>query len=495
MRRAGRRRWVGARLAVIGLVGVVGGAAADRAQHARRRGASGSSAAGPGGARRGVPRRLARRRLRRHVRARRARRAGLDLISPVRSRVPRTCARTASMTGLRAAGRLRATAGAWRRCRCRSRRRSSDASRRQLEIPLVRRAQDLPGRLDAGADVPRAAARRDAHAQGARTGEPRAASWPATGPCSPRARPATAPIRPGRRSRSSPGSRKLAGGSGDRRPPQGSVGRRGRKYGQGGPRGVARRRPGRPSPRAAGGGAVGPREPGPDPGPKAGAEAEGRRDDDRPRHPGSVGHGARVPLRRDRRARSAHGRGAGGRRARHGRHPAAGIVVQDRDRLGRADRRDGRADRHVPVREVRRPERLAPSELPPRAVRRVVRAGVRRQLQLGVRSRGRRGRGEAARGDGARVRLQRAPDDRLSRPREHHPEARPDALRSVARRRRNRPGRSHREPAPDGVRRPDDRVARHAPARRSSCTARARRRTGRIPSASSDGVSPARSPR
>ena len=63
----------------------------------------------------------------------------------------------------------------------------------------------------------------------------------------------------------------------------------------GGPRGVARPDPGRPSPRAAGGGPFGPREPGPDPGPKAGAEAEGRRDDHRPRHPGSVGHGAREP--------------------------------------------------------------------------------------------------------------------------------------------------------------------------------------------------------
>ena len=49
-----------------------------------------------------------------------------------------------------------------------------------------------------------------------------------------------------------------------------------------------------------------------------------------------------------------------------------------------------------------------PAQLPPRAVRRLVRAGVRRQLQLGVRAGRRRGRREAAGRDGARLRLQRA---------------------------------------------------------------------------------------
>ena len=219
--------------------------------------------------------------------------------------------------------------------------------RRQPGDPARARPQDLPGRLDAGTDVPRASARRDPHAQGACTGRPRAHPGPR------RHRPRRGPARQPHLSRGHGVCARHrvhqgAGGAGDRRPAQARVAGRA-EVRPGGPGGVARSDPGRPSPRAAGGGPIGPREPRPDPGPKAGAKAEGRRDDDRPRYPGSVGHGAGSTLWRDRRARPAHGRGAGGRRPRHGRHPAAGIVVQDRDRLGRADRRDGRADRHVPV--------------------------------------------------------------------------------------------------------------------------------------------------
>ena len=147
---------------MIGLVGVVGGVAAivlsTRGDAAQRR-----SEPEPVGPRRGVPRRLACRRLPRDVCA-----GTPGVRASVTyhqfARAYRDVARTASMTGVRAEGRLRATPAMA----------TVPVSDRDDHVrphsaaagdPARAPAQELPGRLDAGADVPGASAGRDAQSR------------------------------------------------------------------------------------------------------------------------------------------------------------------------------------------------------------------------------------------------------------------------------------------------------------------------------------------
>ena len=92
---------------------------------------------------------------------------------------------------------------------------------------------------------------------------------------------------------------------------------------------------------------------------------------------------------------------------------AAALQLEGRDPLHR-----------LSVRALHRAERLEAPQLPQGIVRRVVPAGVRGQLQLGVRAGGRPGRREAAGGDGRQVRLQPQGHDPLSGADEHHPDRR-----------------------------------------------------------------------
>ena len=194
MRSAGdRRRWVVRALAVIVLAGIVAGAAAVVLSDARRCGQR-RSASDPADARRGLSSPPGTPATTPPCTRCRARRAGLDHLSPVRSRATRAAARTATHDG-----------SSRRRGGCARRPRTPRCPvsigddrlrthRRQPRDPARARPEDLPRRLDAGADVPGASARRAPSRARCTHRTTAGASWPATAPCSPRARTATAPI-------------------------------------------------------------------------------------------------------------------------------------------------------------------------------------------------------------------------------------------------------------------------------------------------------------
>ncbi len=304
------------------------------------------------------------------------------------------------------------------------------------------RSARLPGGLDAVACLPRAVARRAAGAQVAPAAHPWRASWPPAARCWQKGRPTA---------RSYPQGADFAEVTGYVKAPDPAQAAQRAKhgwprtlpYGQGGlEESLDRVLAGAPRiDLDAFSAAGGPRRAGHPPGPQT-----ARRDHHAlqlsMQQAANAALGARyggvVVLIRSHRCC------AGGCRAGHGRHPAARLDVQDGDRIGGARGRQGDAGDELRLRPLRRPERLAScTTSTTRTVRRHAAATPSpSELQLGVRAAGRPGRGQAAgrRWPTPSASTASPPSPTRRRPASPAMPAR-DAQRSVAGRRRDRPGR------------------------------------------------------
>ena len=109
---------------------------------------------------------------------------------------------------------------------------------------------------------------------------------------------------------------------------------------------------------------------------------------------------ARRQVRRDHGDGPPHGRDRGGGRDRLGRRPAARLDLQDRDRDGRAGRRDRHPVDHLSVRVERRSRRLQDAERRRRGLRRHADQRVRELVRHDVRAARRAARRREAGGDG-----------------------------------------------------------------------------------------------